>query len=95
MKYMICAQDPGGGFVEVEWWTDVLPRVGDDVMLPQDEEAITSPLGNAGNWQELSVIDVSHRPYSTEVWLGGAAGWDAGSVKTLFDNARRFREKQS
>jgi hypothetical protein len=97
MRYKILALDPGpeagpaATILAGEWATEQLPRIGEQVRLPADEQAATSaPVPRAGLWQELSVVEVVHGPAEVEVALGGTTGWEPGSVAPLFEYARRF-----
>lgn len=99
MIYTLHSMDPNGEFVEVRWETPAIPRIGERVMLPED------PAG--GQWQELSVLEISHFPGDPEVWVAeGEAppgwvegtirnGWEPGSIAGLFTNAESYREAHS
>jgi hypothetical protein len=91
-SYIIRAMDPAaarrppGGARDFPWalWsTPELPRIGEEVKLPTKADA------GRGDWQELSVV--AHYPGATHVWLGGADGWEDGSVRELFASAVAWR----
>lgn len=73
--YSIHALDPDGKtFLKTTWQTPHLPRIGEEVKLPDVR----------GIWQEMTVEEVQHYPDDTRVWLGGTDGWDPGSVAQMF-----------
>lgn len=91
MVYMLKSKDPSGEFVQARWRLPALPRVGELVMLPEAPSPRGGNALTAGvQWQEMRVEDVVHHPIEYEIWLGGSAGWEAGSVARLFANAREF-----
>lgn len=77
-RYFIRSRDPSGEFIGSYWETAVLPRVGEEVMLPDGD-----------GWQEMTVTEIRHYPHVVDVWLGGTDGWEPGSVLRLFREAQK------
>lgn len=89
-QFWLCAKDPSGRFLRIRWSAAIVPRVGDQLWLPDTEPGDERAPGG----QEISVTEVMLYPGGdVEVWSDGFTGWEDGSVEQLFGIAERFAEE--
>lgn len=72
-------------FLSLEWDSEVLPRVGEQIMLPDDPDA--------EDWMDCEVLRIEHFPDRVDVWID--TGLRGEAAERVFSEAKTYRSMRA